>query len=121
MLVLPETKRAERVSFDWVGAATLAFGATSLLFAINRGPAMGWSHPAIVAGFVLAPVALVFFGVVERRVDHPLLPLAYLKRRNFTFPVATQGLINFAYMGGFVITPVFLEEIFHYPETRVGG
>src|SRR5690606_39967696 len=33
----------------------------------------------------------------------------------------TQGLINFAYMGGFVITPVFLEEIFHYPETRVGG
>ncbi|MEQ1787854.1 MAG: MFS transporter, partial [Acidimicrobiales bacterium] len=28
---------------------------------------------------------------------------------------------NFAYMGGFVITPIFLESVFGYPETRVGG
>ena len=39
------------------GAVVLAVGATSLLFAINRGPLWGWSHPAIVAGFVVAPVA----------------------------------------------------------------
>ena len=62
----------------------------------------GRSSPA----FVVAPLALVAFVVVERRVAHPLLPLAYLRRRNFSFAIATQFFTNFAYMGGFVITPL---------------
>ena len=49
---------------------------------------------------------------------HPLLPLAYLRRRNFSFAIATQFFTNFAYMGGFVITPLFLESVFGYPETQ---
>ncbi len=119
-LVLPETAR-RRAQFDAVGAVVLAVGATSLLFAINRGPLWGWSDPLIVAGFVLAAVAVLAFLVIERRVPAPLLPLAYLRRRNFTFAIATQAFTNFAYMGGFVITPLFLESVFGYPETRVGG
>ena len=87
----------------------------------TAGRASGWSSPAIVAGFVVAPVAFVVFVLVERRVAHPLLPLAYLRRRNFSFAIATQFFTNFAYMGGFVITPLFLESVFGYPETRVGG
>src|SRR5690606_7140808 len=71
--------------------------------------------------FAIAPAAVVTFVVIERRAAHPLLPLRYLRERNFTFAIATQGLINFAYMGGFVITPLFLEEVFGYPETRVGA
>jgi len=121
MLVLPETERREGATFDYKGAAILAVGATSLLFAINRGPIYGWSHPAIVAGFTVAPIAIAAFTRVERRATHPLLPLAYVRQRNFTFAIATQGFTNFAYMGGFVITPLFLEAEFGYPETRVGA
>jgi EmrB/QacA subfamily drug resistance transporter len=121
LLVLPETERRERVAFDVKGAVVLAIGATSLLFAINRGPLWGWSDPLIVAGFVVAPVAIVAFALIERRVAFPLLPLAYVRRRNFSFAIATQTFTNFAYMGGFVITPIFLESVFGYPETRVGG
>lgn len=120
MLVLPETERRERVAFDWKGATVLAVGAASLLFAINRGPLWGWSDPLIIAGFVLAPLGVLAFAVIERRIEHPLLPLAYLKQRNFSFAIVTQSFSNFAYMGGFVITPLFLESVFDYPETRVG-
>ena len=120
-LVLPETQRRRSTSFDYAGAGILAVGATSLLFAINRGPSLGWSSPAIVTGFVVAPVAFVLFIVVEQRVANPLLPLAYVRRRNFSFSIVTQFFTNFAYMGGFVITPIFLESVFGYPETRVGG
>lgn len=121
MLVLPETDRRERVAFDLKGAVVLAVGATSLLFAINRGPLWGWSSPLIVAGFVLAPLAITAFVLIEQRVAHPLLPLAYVRRRNFSFAIATQCFTNFAYMGGFIITPIFLKSVFGYPETRVGG
>jgi EmrB/QacA subfamily drug resistance transporter len=121
LLVLPETERRSRVAFDVKGAVVLAIGATSLLFAINRGPLWGWSSPAIVAGFVVAVLAVVAFGLIERQVEHPLLPLAYVRRRNFSFAISTQFFTNFAYMGGFVITPIFLESVFGYPETRVGA
>jgi EmrB/QacA subfamily drug resistance transporter len=121
MLVLPETERRARATFDGGGAAVLAVGATAFLFAINRGPLWGWSNPMIVTGFVIAPIAIVAFVAIERRVTNPLLPLAYVRRANFSFAIATQGFTNFAYMGGFVITPIFLESVFGYPETRVGG
>ena len=121
MLVLPETDRREWVPLDVKGAVVLAVGATSLLFAINRGPLWGWSHWAIVTGFVLAPLAITAFVLLERTVPHPLLPLAYVRRRNFSFAIATQCFTNFAYMGGFIITPIFLGSVFGHPETRVGG
>ncbi|MGQ0430834.1 MAG: MFS transporter [Microthrixaceae bacterium] len=121
LLVLPETDRRDRAAFDYLGAIVLAVGATALLVAINRGPHWGWSSPATIIGFVLAPLAVVAFAAVEQRVESPLLPLAYLRQRNFTFAIATQCFTNFAYMGGFVITPVFLQSVFGYPETRVGG
>ncbi|MEX2293658.1 MAG: MFS transporter [Acidimicrobiales bacterium] len=121
LLVLPETRRRADSSFDYLGAIVLALGATSLLVAINRGPLWGWSSPAIVVAFLLAPTAIIAFALIEQRVANPLLPLAYLRQRNFTFAIATQCFTNFAYMGGFVITPVFLESVFGYPETRVGG
>jgi MFS family permease len=121
MLVLPETVRRERVPFDVKGAVVLAIGATSLLFAINRGPLWGWTRPAILTGFVVALVAIALFALVERRVAHPLLPLAYLRQRNFSFAIATQFFTNFAYMGGFIITPLLLGSVLGYPETRVGA
>ncbi|MSO86248.1 MAG: MFS transporter [Acidimicrobiia bacterium] len=120
-VLLPETERRERVAFDWRGALVLTAGATSLLFAINRGPLWGWSDPFILAGLGLAPVAVAAFIFLEARVPSPLLPLAYLRRHNFTFAIITQFFTNFAYMGGFVITPIFLYTVFGYPETKVGG
>src|SRR3546814_6951922 len=86
--MLPETEKRDRVAFDWAGAVVLAVGATALLFSINRGPSWGWSAPAIVAGFVVAPLALAAFVGIERRTDHPLLPLAYVRERTFTFAIA---------------------------------
>lgn len=120
-VLLPATPRLRSVHFDWAGAVTLAVGATSALYAINRGPVLGWDHPSVIAGFALAPLSLLAFVLIERRVAHPLLPLGYLRRRNFTFAIATQCFVQFAYMGGFIITPLFLDSVFDYSETRIGG
>jgi predicted MFS family arabinose efflux permease len=68
----------------------------------------------------VAVVSGVAFVTIERRSDHPLLPFSYLRRRNFSFPIATQFFTNFAYMGGFIITPLFLQNEFHYDETHTG-
>jgi EmrB/QacA subfamily drug resistance transporter len=119
--VLPDTRRAVEARFDLPGAVTLGAGGTALLLAINRGPVWGWDHPGVIASFVLAPVLFAAFVAVERRAPHPLLPLGYLRRRNFAFPMLTQFFTNFAYMGGFVITPLLLQREFGYTETHTGS
>ncbi|MGH9188230.1 MAG: MFS transporter [Acidimicrobiales bacterium] len=121
LAILPETSRGQRVRFDLPGAAWLAIGITSLLLAVNRGPLWGWSSPGVLLGFALAPVALAAFLMVERRSPHPLLPLTYLRRRNVAAPLANQFFINFAYMGGFIITPFLLQAEFGYGEAHTGN
>ena len=121
LLLLPETeRRADRTRFDAVGAVLLSSGVTALLLALNRGPVLGWSSPLVIGGFVYAPVALVAFLRWEGKVESPLLRTDYLRRRNFSAPVATQFFSNFAYMGGFIITPLFLASAFGYGATRIG-
>jgi len=118
--VLPETARKRDRSFDWRGAVLLALAATPLLYALNQGPRIGWTHPAVVGGFVMAPLAMLAFVGVERRARQPLLPLRYFGRRNFTFPILVQALMNAAYMGSFVLTPLLLENLLGFSEAKTG-
>ena len=123
-LVLPRAPVGDdepRTPVDVRGALTLAAAATSLLFALNRAPVWGWTSPGVLLAFAIAPVASVAFVAIERRVDHPLIPLDYLRRRNFAMPIGVQFFTNFAYMGSFFLTPLFLKNAFGYGETRIGS
>lgn len=118
--LLPPNERQPRQPFDIVGAATLGGTTAFAMLALNRGPLMGWGHPLVIAGFVWLPIGLGLFLLRQSRFAYPLIPLTYLKRRNFAFPIATQMLTNFAYMGGFIMTPLLLQDVLGYGETRTG-
>jgi EmrB/QacA subfamily drug resistance transporter len=119
-VLLPETERQTRVRFDVVGTLLLGIGVTTVLFALNRGPILGWSHAVVVGGFIVSPLMLAAFVVWERHTATPLLRLDYFRRRNVAAPIATQFFTNFAYMGGFIITPFLLDDVFHYSPSHVG-
>jgi MFS family permease len=60
-------------------------------------------------------LALVAFVHAERRAPFPLLKLTYFRRTGFTAPLAANALNQFAYMGGFVVTPLLLgEDVYGY-------
>lgn len=118
--VLPETARGSARRFDWAGVGTLTAGVTTVLFALNRAPEWGWTAVPVLAGFVFGPACLAAFLWAEGRVSDPLIPPAYLRRRNFAFPIASQVCANFAYMGGFILAPQLLASIFGHGESRIG-
>lgn len=118
--LLPETPRHRHGSFDLAGAALVALSVTPLLFAVSEAPRLGWSSPLVLGCIAITPVALAWFVRVERRAENPLLPLQYLRRRGFTFAILTQALLNGAYMGSFILTPLLLQNILGYSETRTG-
>ena len=109
----PETG-TEKLDLDWAGAVSIATCVGAFLFALNRGPQWGWGGPGVVAAFGISLAAGVLFIRAERTATEPVFPLRYLRRRNFVFPVAALGFSNFAYLGGFFLAPLLLEEVFGY-------
>jgi EmrB/QacA subfamily drug resistance transporter len=116
---LPETERTEGRPLDLPGAAALALGVGGLLFALNQGSS-GWMRPPVLVAAGVAVVALIAFPWIERRSASPLFPTEWLARRNFTLPCIAGFAMNFAYMGGFFLTPLFLERGLNYSVGAAG-
>lgn len=121
-LVMPETPRNRGARFDFAGAILLASGTGVFVLALNRAPepGWGWSHPLVVGGFLAAPVLLVAFYLYEKRITNQLVPIRYLRSRNVVLPTVNLFLVNFAYMGGFFLTPFLLENVLGYSDTKTG-
>lgn len=118
--LMPETPRRSHGSLDLAGAGLVALSVTPLLFALSEAARLGWTDPIVIGCVLITPVALVAFVRVERRAEHPLLPLRYVGRPGFTFAIASQGLLNAAYMGSFILTPLLLQNVLGYSETKTG-
>ncbi len=111
--LLPETDRSEGEPLDIRGAVLLAVAVGALLLCINRSGS-GWTSPVVLGSAAAAVVAFPAFALVERRAVSPVFPLEWLAKRSFTLPCVAAFAINFAYMGGFFLTPLFLEQGLHY-------
>ena len=118
--MLPQTSRMKNVKFDVKGSVTLGLGATLLLLTINRGHAWGWTSPAIAAFAVASVASLYAFVRIERVAEAPLMPLHWLRTPNVILPIAIQALLNFAYMGGFIIVPQMLETGLGFTSSHIG-
>jgi EmrB/QacA subfamily drug resistance transporter len=114
----PGSHAGKRV--DVAGAAFVVIGVGSLLFGLNRAPVLGWSSTTVLAAFAIAVVGIAALVPVELRAEDPLVPFRWLRRRNFAFPIGAQMGANFAYMGGFFLAPLLLEQVYGKGESAAG-
>ena len=118
--LLPETQRLKNVKFDIAGSVTLGIGTTSLLLSINRGHSWGWTSVPVLALMFTGVLVLMLFVRIERRAEAPLLPLKWLRTRNVVFPISSQALTNYAYMGGFFVMPQLMDKGLGYSTSHIG-
>jgi EmrB/QacA subfamily drug resistance transporter len=95
---------------DVAGASVLTIALTLLILAVlEGGNAWAWNSWQSVAAFGLGALLLVVFGLIERRVAEPILPLGIFRRRL----IATTSLISLgigATLAGLTsFVPTFLE------------
>ena len=81
---MPNQKREGKVSIDVPGIIALIVTLCSILLALNFGSSVGWTSPAIIAGFVIGIISLVVLVKIEGRADEPLIPLNLFKNRNYS-------------------------------------
>jgi predicted MFS family arabinose efflux permease len=91
-----------------------------VLVGTSQGPQWGWDSPATIAAWSLGVLSLVLFVWIERRTPDPLVVLAWFRTRNVAWPVLSQTLCNFAYMGGFILAPRLLQDGLGVATSTVG-
>lgn len=114
LFVLRETPQRKREPLDLAGAGTLAGATISALLALTFGARLGVASPAVIVLIVAAPVLLWWFVRIESRAEYPLLPLRFFAVRNFSASLVAQFCANFAYMGGFIVTPLLVQSRFGF-------
>jgi MFS family permease len=118
--VIRPTARQDQQPVDYLGAAALGAAVLAGLLAVTRfsegvqedGPGRAAADPALLALVLLCGLMVAGFITVERRSPAPMLHLGYFRRRNFTLPMLSAALVQFAYMGGFVVTPALLGSLY---------
>jgi EmrB/QacA subfamily drug resistance transporter len=112
--VLPETERTTHTAIDWKGAGLLAVATISGLGALQLGGEVGWTEPLLLVPLAVAVAATIAFVLAERVAATPLIPLDLVRRRNFGASISSQALSSFAYMGGYIVTPILVQQVFDY-------
>jgi EmrB/QacA subfamily drug resistance transporter len=134
LLFMARGERSTRtVKVDVPGAALIAVGMFSLVFALSEGGIYGWVTPIkdfSVAGhlvwpathvvsvipffFAVAIVALVSFVIVEqakeRRDRYPLFEFAYLRFKTYRYGLLTGVVLAMGQLGISFVLPVFLQD-----------
>jgi MFS family permease len=93
--VVPASPPRSRVPVDVAGAALVAAGLGALLLAISKGNDWGWSSARVLGLFAAAAVLLAGFVLVERRVRHPLVELAFVAQRPFAQAAVCSFTVGF--------------------------
>jgi EmrB/QacA subfamily drug resistance transporter len=106
---------------DVVGALLCALGLAGLTFGLIEQPLRGWDDPIVAVPLLLGAAMLAGFLVWEAKSQHPMLPLALFRRRNF----AAGNLETFLIYGGlgllFFFLVVFLQQVAGFSAIAAGS
>jgi EmrB/QacA subfamily drug resistance transporter len=106
---IPESSVRSPGRIDWVGAVLLSAGLIVLLVGISQGRTWGWESGRIIGLFVAAAVLLAVFGVVEARLQQPLVDVELLRRRAVLSSNVAALIIGFGMYGAFTLVPLLVE------------
>lgn len=109
-LVIPATPpRAERGSFDVLGALGLGAALICLLLAVSKGASWGWTSVTTISLFIAAVVVLLLWGLWELRSRDPLVDLRVTARPRVLLTNMASIVIGMSMFAQALIFPQLLQ------------
>jgi len=106
--------------FDFTGAISITASLMLLVFALTRGPTVGWTSAQVIGSFVGSALLMVAFIVTESRSRSPLVPLGIFKRRTLTGANVIGFLLGVAIFGMFFLISLYMQEILGFSAIKAG-
>jgi EmrB/QacA subfamily drug resistance transporter len=118
--LLPTHPRDPSVHIDWPGTVLVVAGLVSVVYGLSEADTAGWGAPATPALLVAGVVLLGVFVLVERRVQHPLLPLRIVLNRFRGGAYLAIGLSAIGIFGIFLFLTYYFQLTLAYSPVRSG-
>jgi EmrB/QacA subfamily drug resistance transporter len=107
-------------SIDYLGAALLVGGVSTLLLGLVNGGDAGWNSAQTISLLGAGLVLSVAFLVWEEHAAEPILPLRLFHNRIFSVSSGIGFAIGFAMFGAIVFLPVYLQIVRDVSPTQSG-
>lgn len=118
---MPNQKREGKVTIDVPGMIALIIALCGILLALNFGSSVGWTSPAIIAGFVIGIIALIALVKIENKASEPLIPMKLFKNKNYTI-LLIVGFICYFYQNAMnVYAPIGAMQVMGAPTSAAGA
>ncbi len=118
---LPVVRSSTRLrDIDWVGTGLLFAGLTPLLIALSMTRDHAWLSFQVLGLLVVAAVMLVAFYLVERRVEHPVVPFHLFRLNVFAVPAAISFFSGIGMFGAVVFVPLLYQGVLGVSATNAG-
>jgi len=120
VLIAPDHPRDSDRRFDLPGAVTATTAVTLLVFALIRGPDVGWRSPWIPAAAVVGLGLLAVFAVVERRSRDPLVPPRLLGNRLLALAVVIAFMFMATFGSLLYFLSIYFQDVLGYDALQTG-
>lgn len=118
--LVPESRDPVAPRLDLAGAALSVAALVTLVWGLVEAPGRGWGDATVLAAFALAAVLLTAFAVVETRVAHPMLDLAFLRNPRFSAASAAISAAFFAFFGLLFVLTQYLQGVLGHGPVQAG-
>jgi EmrB/QacA subfamily drug resistance transporter len=108
--LLVNERHPTRPHIDLPGAALASGGLFALVYGFSNAETSSWSDPFTVGALTLSAVLMAAFLALERRVEHPLLPLKIVWDRARGGAYATIALAGSAVFAVFLFLTYYLQQ-----------
>ncbi|HEY0905348.1 MAG TPA: MFS transporter [Marmoricola sp.] len=107
---------------DLPGAVTGTLGLVSLVYGISRAgdQRYGWDDPWTITFMTAGVVLLALFVAIERRVEHPLLPLRILTNKTRATAFVSMMIVPAAMFAMFYFLSQFVQNVMGYSPLHTG-
>jgi DHA2 family methylenomycin A resistance protein-like MFS transporter len=107
--VAPSPRR--QVPFDWFGQVTAVTAMGALTYGAVEAGAAGFGAPRVDIALLIAAAAAFAFVATQRRVAHPMVPLAMFRSRNVSVSVAVGFAFVVGYYGLPFVMSLYLQQL----------
>jgi EmrB/QacA subfamily drug resistance transporter len=118
--LLANPRPSHRPRLDLPGVATGSLALFALVYGFSNAETHSWSDPLTIIALATSGVLLAGFVALERRVDHPLLPLHIVLDRARGGAYATIALAGSAVFAVFLFLTYYLQQNLGYSPLKTG-
>jgi len=118
--LIPESRNRAARRPDLVGAALSMAGLGLVLWSLIEAPVRGWTSTRVLAAGAAGLAVLAVFALWENRTTHPMLDLAFFRKRAFTGAVCSVALVTFGLFGALFLLTQYLQFSLGYSAFEAG-